>query len=730
MAYKSLYDACYAIIHEKVNIHPTSLLKYTNDIDLQEKIKNLGSVAFSYHFLKNSWEKPQCCVCNLYPTKWNPALRNYSFTCSKVCQKANVQTVVKRTSTIKQKYGVDNISQLSAVKEKKKETTLKNFGVEHPSQSEIVKNKQKQTSIERYGVEFALQNKKTREKIKKTVKDRYGVENISLIPQISEKKKKTNLSKYGVEHPFQSQEIKNKVKNSLFQRYGVTNPSQLDQVQQLKKQRSQIRHGVIHPSQSLAVKEKRKRTWITKYKTFGTFNNPELAKKAAKVIWDKLGVLSPMQSQTIKDKIKDTNLKKYGVTHPSKNSLIQEKIRKTNSQKYGSEYFFASKIGKQKIKERFLEKYNATNPMFVDEFKTKIKQSLMKNHGVTNLNHIGKSDNTIKFLSEEHYFKEMISNKSVFEICQEFDVSQSTVYKLINSYDCWDLIDTKESSYESKIKDLLERNKVKYIQNTRQVIAPYELDIFIPDHNLAIETGSAYWHSESYHSDKNYHLTKWSMCKKLNINLLQFFDDDLHQNWHLTESKILRLLKLSKVPVIGARKLNIVKLSHLDLVTFFQNWHVKKNAPIYHFAYGLQNHDELVAALTLRLSNNEIFIERFATNINFSFPGAFSRLLNYFVKTENFKGIIKTWSDNRLGDGNVYAKSGFIETTVSKPGYWYFKNKGLENRVNYQRHKLQKIFNLTDEENRKELSEYDIMKSKGYDRIWDAGHTLWLKEIK
>jgi len=40
----------------------------------------------------------------------------------------------------------------------------------------------------------------------------------------------------------------------------------------------------------------------------------------------------------------------------------------------------------------------------------------------------------------------------------------------------------------------------------------------------------------------------------------------------------------------------------------------------------------------------------------------------------------------------------------------------FENRLNYQWHKLQKIFNVTQEENSKKFTKYDIMKRQGYKR--------------
>lgn len=64
----------------------------------------------------------------------------------------------KQRKIIKDKYGVDNVSQLESVKRKKEETCLKHYGTDNPFKVDSIKNQIKDTLIEKYGVEHPLQN--------------------------------------------------------------------------------------------------------------------------------------------------------------------------------------------------------------------------------------------------------------------------------------------------------------------------------------------------------------------------------------------------------------------------------------------------------------------------------------------------------------------------------------------------------------------------------------------
>lgn len=109
---------------------------------------------------------------------------------------------IKAHESVKEKFGVENISMQKDIQEKIKENNLKKYGVEHTSNLKIVKDKMKDTNIKRYGCEYPINNKEVMRKIKNT-----------------------NIKRYGVEYPLQSKAIQEKTKNTLLEKYGVDNPT-------------------------------------------------------------------------------------------------------------------------------------------------------------------------------------------------------------------------------------------------------------------------------------------------------------------------------------------------------------------------------------------------------------------------------------------------------------------------------------------------------------------------
>lgn len=590
-----LSDICHKIIHENFRISAKDLQNLCSSEQERQKISAMGTVRFAWHRVNCCNNIPVCKVCGK-ENKWLSVKRRYSFTCSRACSNIDITRLEKIQETLKERYGVNNASQIVEVKQKKRETTQKNYGVDYPAQNTQLRKKQLNTMRDRFGVEYPLQSEKIKSKAQKTLQEKHGVLNAAWSKELQDKKKKTCLAKYGTEYPYSSECVRDKILTTMRENWGVENPSQ----------------------------------------------HPDIQKRRT-----------------------DTFQERYGVKSAA---------------------------------------------------------------------YIGRDQKTVEILSDKEKFIEFITDKTIKESAELLEVSLNTIFLKTKIYACGDLfrhdVDSS-SSYEKIITEMLTMYGITYDLHNRKIIHPYELDIFIPEHNLAIEVGSAYWHGEKNGKLENYHSEKWKRCRALGITLLQFFDDDIFTFWHLTESKILRCLKLSSVPVIGARKITIGKPSRQEEQRFLTEWHTKGWAAVRSDSVGGYYNGKLIAIMTIKKSSNanRISIDRWATNINYSFPGLFSRLLSSWIKKENFKGTIETWCDNRLGTGKVYQSAGFFEKECSSPGYWYFKNSGLENRIRYQRHKLKSLFDLSDYENRRELTEYDIMLSQGYDRLWDAGHTKWTKEI-
>lgn len=92
---------------------------------------------------------------------------------------------------------------------------------------------------------------------------------------------------------------------------------------------------------------------------------------------------------------------------------------------------------------------------------------------------------------------------------------------------CPHCVQSNKSAGENTIKKLVEElyhNEIVF--NTRYVIAPLELDVYLPELHLAIEYNGAWCHSLNY-SDRmvpEYHQNKTKACLDKNIRLIHIYD--------------------------------------------------------------------------------------------------------------------------------------------------------------------------------------------------------------
>lgn len=85
---------------------------------------------------------------------------------------------------------------------------------------------------------------------------------------------------------------------------------------------------------------------------------------------------------------------------------------------------------------------------------------------------------------------------------------------------CNKLVSHQEDEIENYISTFYSG---KIIRNSREIISPYELDLYYPEKKIAIEFNGDYWHSNKYKS-KDYHYKKYTTCCKYNIALVSIFE--------------------------------------------------------------------------------------------------------------------------------------------------------------------------------------------------------------
>lgn len=97
-----------------------------------------------------------------------------------------------------------------------------------------------------------------------------------------------------------------------------------------------------------------------------------------------------------------------------------------------------------------------------------------------------------------------------------------------------------ESEAELFISNYLQKLGLEVVKRDRKILKGKELDIFLPELNIAIEYNGAYWHSKNKGKDSTYHYEKWEMCKNINIDLIYIWDFD----WKTDRQEILKSLSL------------------------------------------------------------------------------------------------------------------------------------------------------------------------------------------
>ena len=260
--------------------------------------------------------------------------------------------------------------------------------------------------------------------------------------------------------------------------------------------------------------------------------------------------------------------------------------------------------------------------------------------------------------------------------------------------------------------------------NDRDVIRPYEIDIYLPDSKVGIEYNGLYFHSfDNLEStkDKMRHSSKCDLSH--DFKLLQFFENEWLYKSDIVKSMICHNLGLSSG--IMARKCEVKIIDNDEYRECISGWHLSgyKHA---HHRYGLYRGGECLSVVGISPhSKHQWEIVRYATKPHIYISGGFSKMVALFKKHYNPDSIM-TFADRRYSKANCYIKSGFILQHVTKPNYFYVKGDKLYSRVKFQKHKLHKI--LKDFDPR--FSEPVNMFNNGYRRIWDAGNykLIWRRQ--
>lgn len=410
----------------------------------------------------------------------------------------------------------------------------------------------------------------------------------------------------------------------------------------------------------------------------------------------------------ISEKMKKTNLERYGVSWSTELDSMKTKAKETKKIRYGNENY----CNVQKANATNLEKYGVAWTGQAQSIIEKIQK---------------KKDETIPELRDKEWLKEQNRAKTITEISEELSVTRRTV-------DLWFMKHNIEPNYFSTKFGKIQAELLDWIRtilgpeeeilsNDRNTIKPKELDIYIPKKRIAIELNGIYWHAE----DRLRHIVKTRLCEKQNIRLIQIWDKEWLLNREICQNIIKHALGLTATKIY-ARNTTIRTLDNETYRMFLEKHHIQGYVPT-KIRYGLFIDDTLVSCIGINktrfLKNRSITHElmRYATKDNVI--GGLSKLLNHAKKNNpDISGII-SYCDRRFFTGASYEKTGFVYSHATEPGYFYYRQGKILNRIATQKHKLKKIIDNFD----KTLSETKNMNNAGWLKVWDCGNKVYVKQF-
>jgi hypothetical protein len=294
-----------------------------------------------------------------------------------------------------------------------------------------------------------------------------------------------------------------------------------------------------------------------------------------------------------------------------------------------------------------------------------------------------------------------------------------------------------KSSGEDEIADFLS-NFTNVVRRTRSVIPPRELDIYLPDHNLAIEYCGEFWHShgdkESEARDKRKHIEKHEACAANGIRLITLWESEWKDHNYAIKRLLRNAIGNSKGKIM-ARKCTVTQVSNQEAKLFYDKYHPQGGAGSGHH-YGLLWKGRMVACMRFVYGANDRgaakrtwTLGRYATRI--TVVGAASRLFQAFIN-DHKPSEVKSFSDNRMFSGAMYEKLGFaLEKDVDIDYTVWSPKLGLRPKSHYQRRTIQRrledhgIDDIFDHET-DTRTEIEMTYLMGARRLYDCGKKRWL----
>ena len=637
-----------------------------------------------------------------------------------------------------------------------KPVEIKSLANKVPTCSEECKIKlTEQTCLEKYGNICVINSEHGQKKSNQTCIERYGVDKYSKSNEFKKQFRETCQERYGATAPRKNSEINERAIQTSILKYGGRSPTCSSDVRDKCRATSLSKYGGIGTASPI-IRERIFNTNRQRYGSISALSNPDVRKKIVHTIREKYGVDYATQNAEVQAKTRNTNIERYGTSCVLNVPEFREKATQTLKSRYGVSNPFQAESIKLKIKQHYADIYGVTNPMQIQHIRDKAKQTCLDKYGAE---YWGNSDIAIKsrmtddskfdlYLAFKRDAKEYIRNNyaqspTLTKLFEDLGITLSTVSVIIIQQNAQDYVNYRFSHYEESVVDYIKSilPNVEIQLHNRNIISPYEIDIYLPQYHLGIECNPTITHNSTLPDPwskqpkpYNYHKIKSQMAETAGIFLFHIFGYEWNSRKSVIQSMLANLLGCSAHKVY-ARNTYVQSVDFSTATTFLQVNHRQgsTSAKLYLGLYDKKT-DELLSVMSfnhLRRSLGRIEFDsdvwelsRFCNVLNTNVVGGASKLLKHFICNYNPTKII-SFSDIAHTKGDLYSTLGFTKVSESAPGYvWVdLSTDAYLHRVKCQKWHISKLF--PNEQLDLTQTEKQIMSEHGYVQVFDSGVIRW-----
>lgn len=262
--------------------------------------------------------------------------------------------------------------------------------------------------------------------------------------------------------------------------------------------------------------------------------------------------------------------------------------------------------------------------------------------------------------------------------------------------------------------------------NNRTIIAPKELDIYIPSKKVAIEYNGLRFHSTQFAKDSTYHLDKTKACLKKGIRLIHVYENEWRDKQDIVKSMIASALGIYERKIY-ARNCEVKEVTDKECVKkLFNENHIQGAVNRYTLCLGLYYNDELVQACVFGKQhfgrNGDIELYRMVTLKYTQVLGGFSKIMKHCPYNK-----VVSYVSLRHFDAKGYYNSGWTLDHISAPSFDIVKDKKLYSRHLFKKQRCLKMFdNVT-----QDMTEQEMQELNGFYRIYDCGtyKVVWNRSL-